>query len=98
MKGIGECCTLISETKQVLVRNDYQRIDISLKLLNAILGLFHPPLALKFKRFGNHTNGQNASFTGGPGNHRGGASAGATTHASGDKDHIAISQFCHDLC
>ena len=98
MEGISECCALIGKPEQILIRNDDQRIDISLQLFDAILSLFHPALAFKFEWFGDHTNGQNTAFAGGPGNNWGGAGTGATAHTGSDKDHVTISQFCHDFC
>ena len=97
MKRIGKGGAFIRQTEQVLIWDDDQRVNIGLQFFNATLGLFHAALAFKFKRLGDHPNSQNAALAGGSGNHWCGSGAGATTHAGGNKDHVAIGQFSHDF-
>ena len=93
-KGIGKCCPLIGKTEQVLVWNNNQCINISLQLFNTGIGLTHPDLTFKIKRLGHNTHGQDTTFTGRFGNDRGCPRACAAAHTRGDKDHMAIGQFC----
>ena len=95
MEGIGEGGALIRQTEQVLVRNDDQRVDIGLHLLDAGLGLSHAALSLEIKGFCHHTDGEDAPLARGAGNHRRGAGACAAAHAGGDEHHVAICKLAH---
>ena len=97
MKGIGKGGALIGKAEQILVGNDDQRVDMCLQLLDSFLGLRHAALSLKFKGFGDHANGQNTAFAGGPSDDWRCACACAASHARGDEHHVAISEFSHNV-
>ncbi len=95
VEGIGEGRALIGKPEQVLVRDHNQRVNETLHLGDTGLGLCHPALAFKVEWFRNHAYRQDAALARRSGDNRCRAGTGATTHAGGDKDHVAIGKFAH---
>jgi hypothetical protein len=65
--------------------NDEERVDVFLQLQDAGLGRAHAPLAFELERLGHHADREDAFLARGAGDDRGGAGAGATSHAGGDE-------------
>ena len=87
----------IGDQKQVLVRNDNQRIDMLLQLGNARVRRAHPARAFKQERLGYNTNRQDIHFARSFGNDRRSTGTSAAAHASGDKAHMTASERGFDL-
>ena len=96
-EGFGEGGLLVGEAEQVLVRDDDQRIDNFLKLLNALISLTHPLRAFELEGLGDDTHGQNAKFACGLRNDRCRAGAGPAAHTCGDKRHMRARQVVDDI-
>ena len=88
VKSVGKSSFLIRNPEQVLIRNDDQRIHILLQLLDALLGLTHPLAAFELEGFGDNTDCQNTSLTGGACNDRCRACSRTTAHSGSDKTHM----------
>ena len=97
LEGIGEGGLFIGDAEQVLIGNDDQRIHMLLKGLDPLLGDAHATGAFELERLGDDAHGQNAQFTGGLGDHRRRAGAGAAAHARRDEGHVAAFQVLDDL-
>ena len=95
VERIGEGGTLVGDPEQVLVRDHDQRIDMSLHLLDAGLGLPHAALAFEVERPGHDAHRQDATLARGAGDDRSRAGAGTTAHAGGDEDHVAVGELAH---
>ena len=67
LEGVGEGRALVGDAEQVLVRDDDQRIDELLQLLDAGLGDAHAVAALEVEGLGHHADGQDALLAGGRG-------------------------------
>ena len=96
-EGVGEGGLLVGDAEQVLVRDDEQRIDEFLQLLDAGLGGAQAPRALELERLGDDADGQDAFLAGGARDHRRGAGAGAAAHAGGDEHHVAADEMGLDV-
>ena len=96
-EGFGECGFLVRQTKQVLVRDDDQRINNFLQRLDTLFGLTHALVAFKLERLGHNTNGQNTQFTRGLRYDRRSACARTTTHTGGDETHMRTGKVINDL-
>src|SRR5690606_21664964 len=95
--SVGEAGLVVGNTEKVLVRNDQQRINASLKLFNAELRRAHAALALEVERLGDDANGEDAPLAGSSRDDRRCARSSATTHASGDEAHMRMSQLVEDF-
>src|SRR5262249_40749205 len=62
-EGVGNGGVLGGHAKQVLVRDDKQRIHHQLQLQDAGFGKAHAALALEVERLGDHANGEDAKLT-----------------------------------
>jgi hypothetical protein len=96
-EGGGQGGPLVGDAEQVLVRDDDQRVDALLQLHNPRFGEPHPALPFEVERLGNNADRQDAEFTCGARNHRGGAGSGAAAHAGGDEHHVSAGQVIADL-
>ncbi len=74
--------------KQVLVRDNDQRIDVLLQLFDAAFGGAHAARAFKQERFGHDTHRQHALATRRFGDHGRSARTGAAAHTGGDEQHV----------
>ena len=68
-----------------------------LQLLDAALGLLHPPRALELEGLGHDADGQHAHLARRLGDDRRGAGAGAAAHAGGDEAHVAAREPLDDV-
>ena len=66
-EGFGEGGLLVGDPEQVLVRDDDQRVDVLLQLVDAGFGDAHAALALELERLGHHADGQDAHARAPPG-------------------------------
>src|SRR6185437_15051890 len=89
--------SLITDTEEVLVRNDDQRVDVFLQLEDAGLGEPHAMRALEMERLGNDADGEDPGFARGAGDDRRRTRPGAAAHAGGDEDHVRAFERGHDL-
>ena len=96
-EGIGESGLVVGDAEQVLVRNDDQRIDVLLQLLDTLVGDAQATLALEVERLGHDADGQDALFARRAGDDGGSAGAGAAAHAGGDEAHVRAQQVIADL-
>ena len=96
-EGVGEGGLLVGEPEQVLVRDDDQRVDVLLQLLDAELGRLHAALAFEVERLGDDADGEDALLARGPGDDRRSAGAGAAAHAGGDEAHVRAGEVLDDL-
>ncbi len=96
-EGVGEGGVLVGHPEQVLVRDDDQRVDALLKLVDAVLGHPHAAGALEVEGLGHHAHGEDAKLAGRAGHHRGSARASAAAHAGGDEHHVRAGQVIADL-
>ena len=96
-EGVGEGGLLVGDPEQVLVRDDDQRVDALLQLVDAGLGDAHAALALEVERLGDDADGEDAELARRAGDHRRGAGAGAAAHAGGDEHHVRAGQMIADL-
>jgi hypothetical protein len=96
-ESVGEGGLVIGDAEQVLVRNDNQRIDAFLQLLDTRFGQAHAPLTFEVERLGDHADGENALVAGRLGNNRGSTGAGAAAHAGGDEAHVGAIEVIDDL-
>jgi hypothetical protein len=71
-----------------LVRNNDQRVDITLKLSDPGIGQTHPVTAFELEGLGHNADSQNAALTGALGDDGGSSGSGAATHTSGDENHM----------
>ena len=60
LEGVGEGRLLVGDPEQVLVRDDDQRVDVLLQLLDARFGELHAVRALEVERLGDDADGQDA--------------------------------------
>ena len=95
VERIREGGAFIGQPEQVLVRDHDQRVDETLHLGDAGLGLRHAALPLEVKRLGDDADGQDTALTRRPCDDRRRAGAGAATHAGRDEDHVAIRELAH---
>ena len=86
----------VGEAEQVLVRNDDQRVDVLLQLVDAGIGRAAAARAFERERLGDHADGQDALVAGGLGDDRRGAGAGAAAHAGGDEAHVRAFERAFD--
>ena len=66
-EGVGEGGLLVGDPEQVLVRDDDQRIDDLLQLVDAGFGDAHAALAFEVERLGDDADGQDAHARARPG-------------------------------
>ena len=88
LEGISERGSVIRHPEQVLIRDDDQRIDEFLKLLDPRLSQAHAVGALEMKWLGDHTDRQNSRFAGDARDYRGAAGTGTAAHSGGDERHV----------
>ncbi len=60
LEGLGEGRALIGDPEQILVRDDEQRVDEFLQLLDAGFGEAHAVRAFEVERLGDHADRQDA--------------------------------------
>ena len=96
-EGVGEGGLLVGDAEQVLVRDDEQRVDVFLQLVDAGLGRAQAARALELERLGDDADGQDAFLARGARDHRRGAGAGAAAHAGGDEHHVAADEMGLDV-
>ena len=90
---LGKRRLLVGDTKQVLIGDDNQRIDVFLQFDDAGFGDTHPAGAFKQKRFGDDGDGEDAEFARDARDNRCGSSARAAAHASGNEEHMGAGQL-----
>ena len=96
-EGIGEGRLLVGDAEQVLVRNNKERIDVLLKLLDAGLGRAETARALELEGLGHDADGEDALLARGARDHRRGAGAGTAAHTGRDEHHVAADQMSLDV-
>ena len=96
-EGVGEGRLLVGDPEQVLVRDDDQRVDGLLQLVDAGLGQPHAALAFELERLGDDADRQDAHVARRAGDDRGRAGAGAAAHAGGDEHHVRAGEVIADL-
>ena len=82
---------------EALVRDDNQRVDILIQLVDAAQCLFQTLLTLKRERTGDNADSQNAHLTGDLRHDRSRARTRTAAHTSGDEYHVRIGQRCGNL-
>ncbi len=97
VEGVREGRLLIGDAEQILVRDDDQRIDKLLKLLDAGFGDPHAMQALEVEGLRHHAHGQDALLAGGGSNHRCRPGARPAAHAGGDEHHVGALKLTNDL-
>ncbi len=83
--------------KQVLVRDDDQRIDEVLELGDAGFGDAHAPRALEQERLGDDADGEDSELLGDARDHGRRAGTRTAAHAGGDEDHVRARDLGADL-
>src|SRR3989442_170748 len=66
-------------------------------IVERMLGLHHPPLALKGKWLGDHGDGERAQFGGQGSHYRGGAAAGAAAQPRSQENHVGALKHFDDF-
>ena len=74
-----------------------ERIDLVAQACEAFIGLLHAARAFPLEGPGDDADGERAAVLRNFGNHRGGARAGAASHASGDEDHLGPTEDVVEL-
>ncbi len=87
----------LATRKQILVRDDDQRIDVAVQLVDAVLGEPRAAVAFEGERLGDDADGQDTLLARGPRDHGRRAGAGAAAHARGDEHHVRAAQMVVDL-
>src|SRR5690606_28099207 len=87
----------VAQRQQAVVGNDDERVALVAQLLDPLLGLDLPPLALEGERPGDHADGQRPEAAGDVGDHRRPAGAGAATLPAGDEHHVGALEDLLDL-
>jgi len=85
------------DAEQVLVRNDDQRINVLLKLIDAFVCQFLAAAALKRKRLSDNTDREHAQLASCFCDDGRCARPGATAHTGGDETHIRTRQVVNDF-
>jgi len=85
------------QTKQVLVRNNDERIYDLLQGFHPVFGLTHTFIAFELERLCHNTNRQNTKFTCGLCNDWRSARSGAAPHPCRDKAHVRSRTMVNDL-
>ncbi len=70
-EGVGEGGLLVGDAEQVLVRDDDQRVDGLLQLVDAAVGQPHAALALELEGLGHDADREDAHVAGRAGDDRG---------------------------
>ena len=96
-EGIGEGGLLVGDPEQVLVRDDEQRIDVFLQLVDAALGRAQAPRTFELERLGDDADGQDAFLARGARDDGGSPGSGAAAHAGGDERHVAADEMGLDV-
>ena len=86
----------VGDQEQILVRDDDQRVDMLLQLVDAAFRRLHAAIALEGEGLGHDADGQDALFTRRLGDDRGRTGAGAAAHAGGDEAHMGAFQRLFD--
>ena len=104
LEGVLEGDLLLGDVLQTLVRNCYpsvrndnERVNVLVELVDAGQSLLEALLALERERTGNNADGQDAHLAGDLCNDRSCAGAGAAAHAGGDEYHVGACERCCDL-
>ena len=87
-KGLVLGHVITQHIEQLFVQHHDQGVDIGLQLGQAVVGVGHATTAFKLEWLGDHADGQNAHLACDAGNHRCGASAGASSHTRRDEQHV----------
>src|SRR5208283_563338 len=85
---VGESRAFVGNAKQVLVRDDDQRVDKLLQLLDADLGDAHAMAALEVKGLGDHPDGQDPRFAGDARDYGRATRPGTAAHSGSDEHHV----------
>ena len=87
----------VGEPEQVLVRDDDERVDVLLQLLDARIGRAAAASAFERERLGDDADRQNALVAGSLGDDWSSAGAGAAAHAGRDEAHVRTFESALDL-
>src|SRR5690606_15413122 len=87
-EGIGERRLLGGDTKEVLIRNDDERVDELAQCGDTGLGNAEATTSLELERLGDNADGQDAQVPRCPRDDGCSAGSGAAAHASGDENHV----------
>src|SRR5690606_39200558 len=79
---------LVEKVVQVFVQHHDQRMHVTGKFSDALLGHAHALGALEGKRLGDDTDGEDAQFLGYLGHNRAGTGTRTATHAGGTEHHV----------
>ena len=94
---LGEGRLLVGDAKQILVRNDDQRVDEFFQLLDALFRDAQTALAFEGKRLRHDADGEDAHLARDPRDDGRRTRAGAAAHARGDEHHVALIEEAFDL-
>ena len=88
---------LVGHVQQLVVRDDDEGIDLVAQIVNALLGLGGPTVALKGERAGDNTNRQSAEGSSDLSDDGSSTSAGSAALTSGDENHVGTFEGLLDL-
>ena len=97
LEGVGEGGLLVGDAEQILVRNDDQRIDMAMQLVDAVIGEPRAAVAFEGEGLGHDADRQDALLASGSSDHRRRARTGAAAHARGDEHHVRAGEMIVDL-
>ena len=97
LEGVGEGRLLVGDPEQVLVRDDDQRVDHLLELVDALLGRRMRRRPSKWNGLVTTPMVRMPCSRAACGDHRRRAGAGAAAHAGGDEHHVGAVEQLQDL-
>ncbi len=97
IKGIRKSCLLVSNSEQVLIRDNNQCINELLQFFNARIGNPHAMIAFKLEGPRDNTDRQDTKIPGRLGNNWRSTGSGSAAHSGRNETHMAPLQMRYDF-